>query len=903
MGRAIQSLIQFNRGIVSPLALARIDVKRIAMAAQTQTNWISRTIGYMFMRPGLQFIGEINGDLKTKMMRFVFAQDDVAQLEQTPNVMRVWINDALLSRPSVGTAVTNGTFPVDLTGWTNADDAGATSSWTAPNYMQLVGNGTAFAVRRQQVTVAGADVGIEHGIRIVIERGPVTLRIGSTVGGDEYLSETTLFTGTHSLSIVPTGSFYIQFSSRLTRKVWVSQCTIEAAGVVSVPTPWGATNLANIRYDQSGDVIFAACSGLQQRRIERRGARPNARGWSVVLYQANDGPFNVENTGTTTLTPSAITGNITIAASAALFNAKHVGALFSITSVGQQVTTTSAVSGTPTSSIRVTGVGDARTFSIVISGNNSTSTVDLQRSYDNATWASVALSSYTTNITTTANDGLENQIVYYRLNLTTRVAPDTITMTLRIGSGSIRGVIRVTDFTDSKNIGAEVLSDLGATSASMVWQEGNWSDLRGWPTSARLHEGRLWWSGKNGVWGSVSDAYDSFDQTIVGDSGPINRTIGSGPVDTIQWMASLKGLLLGAQGAEWTARASSLDEPLTPTSFNLKSSSNQGSGAVESLKVDQSCYFVNRSGVKVFDLSFDLRSYDYFANDLMKLCPELALGGIVRMDVQRLPETRVHCIRSDGVALVGVIDKAEEVICWQQVQTDGVIEDVAVLPAVTGGLEDQVYYVVQRTINGSTRRYLEKWAQETECRGDVLNKQADAFIVYQGVATTVISGLSHLEGKQVVVWADGADIGTDDSTSAWTQRYTVSGGSVTLASRVSNAVIGLAYTAPFLSAKIGLMGEVSPLNQQKRIGHIGMVLGYTHPRGVRYGAALDVTQMDDMPLIENGTQIGTTTEASYDENLIEFPGTWTTDARVALLGAAPRPCTVMGVTTDMLEFS
>jgi len=44
--------------------------------------------------------------------------------------------------------------------------------------------------------------------------------------------------------------------------------------------------------------------------------------------------------------------------------------------------------------------------------------------------------------------------------------------------------------------------------------------------------------------------------------------------------------------------------------------------------------------------------------------------------------------------------------------------------------EDQVYYVVNRTINGATVRYLEKWAKETDCRGGTLNKQADAFIIF-----------------------------------------------------------------------------------------------------------------------------------------------------------------------------
>jgi hypothetical protein len=412
----------------------------------------------------------------------------------------------------------------------------------------------------------------------------------------------------------------------------------------------------------------------------------------------------------------------------------------------------------------------------------------------------------------------------------------------------------------------------------------------------------MWWAGLNGVWGSVSDAYDSFDETFVGDAGPINRTIGSGPVDTINWLLSLKGLLLGAQGAEYSARASSLDEPLTPTNFNLKGGSTQGSKAVDALKIDQSGYFVGRSGVRLFELAFSLRDYDYTSTDATDIAPDLLRPGVTRMDAQRLPDTRVHCVRSDGTVAVMVVDKTEDVRCWIEVETDGLVEDVVTLPAADGDSDDQVYYVVNRTIGGSTVRYLEKWAQEINCRGGTLNQVADSHVVYAGSAATVITGLSHLEGEAVVVWADGADVGTDDSTETWTQTYTVSGGQITLATAASSVVVGLPYTAQFKSAKLGQATQMgSPLNQQKKIQHIGLILADMHPRGLKFGSGFDY--LDDMPLIEDGYEIGTATQASFDQNMIEFPGHWTTDLRVCLQAQAPRPCTVLAFTIDLKAYS
>lgn len=900
MAREIYPIYAFNRGVVDRRGLARVDVKRLAMAAQVQTNWMPKVLGSMSLRAGLQYIFGVLNNNVARYLKFIFATDDTALLELTANTMRISISDVILTRPAVASTITNGTFPTDLTGWTSYDDAGAVSSWAAPNYMQLVGTGTSRAIREQAVT--NSTPSVEHALRIVIARGPVTLRIGSTSGDDDYVSETVLNEGTHSIAFTPTGTFYVRFFSLLARRVLVSQCTIEAAGVVTLPTPWGASDLSNIRTDQSADVIFAACKSYRQRRIERRGVHPGGRSWSVVKYFSDNGPFQVQNLSPTTLTASAITGNITLTASLPMFKATHVGALFSLTSVGQDVKATGAANGVNTASIRVTGIGAARTFSVVITGDATVSTVNLQRSYDNATWANVPTLTWTANVSTTYTDGLENQIVFYRLQLTTRVAPDSVTMELIISSGSVRGVARVTDYTNSTMVGAEVLVSLGGVDPTTIWQEGQWSDKKGWPTAVRIHEGRMWWTGLNGVWGSISDAYDSFDETFVGDAGPINRTIGSGPVDTINWIVSLKGMLLGAQSAEYSVRASSLDEPLTPTNFNLKPSSTQGSGPVDGVKIDQNGYFVNRSNCKVFDLAFDLKAYDYFSTDLMELAPEIGLPGIVRMDCQRLPDTRLHCVRTDGTVIIAVINKAEDVLAWIPVTTNGFVEDVVILPAIAGNLDDQVYYVVRRTINGATVRYLEKWAQEIDCRGDKqLCKLADAHITYTGVAAKVITGLSHLEGQSVVVWADGADVGTDDTVVPWVQRYTVTGGQITLSSAVSNAVVGLGYTSQFQSSKLGSQGGVTPLNQQKKTHHLGLILADLHPRGVQFGPSFDY--LDDMPLIEDGTLIGTATETDYDQNFIEFPGTWTTDSRLCLQGQAPRPCTVVAATLDMDRYS
>lgn len=905
--RQIEALFSYNRGLVSPLGLARSDQKRISLAAEIMNNWIARVLGSMALRPGTQFIGAANLTTGIKYLPFIFATDDTALIEFTNAAMRVWINDVLLTRASVATVTVNGTFSGNITSWTDSSDSGAAISYASPNQLQLLGNGTAQAIASQAVTVAGPDLSTEHALRVTVNRGPVDVRIGTTLGAFDILSATGLDTGTHSLAFTPKATtIYIEMVSSKNYIVLMGGCVIESAGVVVLPSPYLIADLGNVRYDQSADIIFMACIGYQQRKVERRGVHPGGRSWSLCKYSPIDGPFQNENLTPTTITASALNGDVTLTASTPVFYATHVGALFSQNSLGQFVGATITAQNVFTGSIKVTGVGAARTFGVSATGFG-TVVVRIQSSTDNATWTDTT-NAYSANVSTSITDGLDNQIVYYRIGIKTgEYTSGTIVVNLAYSLGSILGIALITGYTDSTHVSARVVKDFGAITASNLWSEGSWSDKHGWPSAGRFHEGRLWWAGQNGIFGSVSDGFLSLDVTVVGDSGPIIRTIGSGPVDKVNWLLSLQRLLLGPQGSEYSARSSALDSPLTPTDFVLKICSTEGSSAVDPVKINQQGFYVDRTGIKVYRLDFDFSNYlspDYVSSDLTAIVPELGLPGIVRMAVQMKPEPRIHCVRSDGTVMIAIIDKIEDVTCWQTYSTNGNVEDVVVLPAALGSTEDQVYYAVMRTINSAGVLYLEKWAKETECRGGTLNKQADAFIVFtNSVPSPIVGGLNHLIGASVVVWADG--ICMADANDNIATFVVNASGQITLTNAgvpyvATTGIVGLPYTASWQSAKLGLQPSIaeSVLNQQKKIAHLGVVAAWFHPKGIQFGADFD--HMNDLPAVEQGAPIDQNViREDYDEQAFVFPGKWATDLRLCLLAAAPRPVTLLAATAAL----
>lgn len=893
--------LAFNRGLISPLALARADVKRTALSAEVMENCMPRVMGSMMLRPGLKYLGNSYLNAPTREIPFVFSVTDKAVIEFTDSAMVVYVDgDTLVTRNAVATTITNGNFNTDLTGWTDDDQPGGVSAWAAPNYMGFTGDGTNYAIREQHVVVAGGDLNVEQALRIVIARGPVTLMVGSTSGADDLVAQTDLGTGTHSLAFTPTGDYYVRFQSNLQRITYVDSCNVEAAGTMALPTPWVLADLGLIRFDQSADIIYVACNGLQQRQIERR----SPSSWSVVLYETNDGPFRVINTGSTTLAAAALNGNTTLTASANLFKTTHLGALFMLTSIGQSVQDTFSADNVFTNPIEVTGVTSSRNFALVITGLTGTgSTVKLQRSFgEPGTWIDGG-NVYTTDQSLTINDGLDNQIIYYRIGIEAGdYVAGTITASLSIASGSIVGVGRVTKVTDSTHVDVEVLTDFGNTSATVLWNEGSWSDFRGWPSAVQLFEGRMWWFGKDEADGSVVDAFNSFDPNAVGDSGPIQRSVGSGPVDSFQWALGLQRLLLGGQASEFTLQSTSFDEPLTPTNFNIKRASTQGSADVQAVPIDNRALFVQRGGTRVFELALNVTNYiyQYEPTDMTAIVPLVCYPGIVRMAIQRQPDTRLHCILSDGTVAVLIYDKVENVNAWLKISSTaagGVIEDVVVLPGDVGENEDHVYYVVMRTINGVSVRHRVQWAFELDCVGGTLNLQGDSFVTYSGAAVNVITGLGHMEGQQVVVWGDGKDLGTvTDDDGNRSQQYTVAGGQITLAGglTVENAMVGLYYEGRWQSGKLvqGQSPQGNTLTHHKLIDQLGIIQANAHINGLRYGPDFDT--LSDMPLVEDGeTMPPDTIWDAYDQEPFTFEGEWNTDARLCLLMSAPRPCTLL----------
>jgi hypothetical protein len=1013
MAKINAPLHSFNQGEVSKLALARADVAKLRLAAECQVNFMPWVLGPMMLRPGLLFVGEVAGDNPARLIPFVFSKSDTALIEATNNQFRVWLpgtspgTEQLLTRVAVGTTIADPNFGGG--GWTTANTTSGCTATIAGGVATLTATARGGLAQIQQtITVAGGDQGKEHGLRVVVTDGPVTIRIGSAAGLQDVMTQTAIDTGTHSLVFTPAvGTVYLQIESADTWSKTLTQCSIEPAGVVTVPTTWASSDLPNLRWDQSGDVIYVACYGQQQRMIQRRGTRPGARGWSFALYRSNNGPFNALPGANVTLTPSVQYGNGTLTASKPYFQLGHVGALFQLFSNGQSNQAVLGAADAYSTRVRISGLGaTARNYGWNVAGTY-VGTLTLQRSFDGPTsgftdvatagsgatgnpaqlvsstgtvWGATAVTQY-------GSPPLDNVIAWERVGFksgnytsgnATVVTVDYVGHQIGVfNTGGGYGICRVTGYTSPTVVSIEVLQPFSSLNATANWVESIWSGVQGWPSSVAFHEGRLWWFGPlaNAI-GSQSNNYtgyasqDAFGNPL-GEAGVIVEQLGSGDVDKIQWGLSLRGLLMGRERSIASARSQSFDDqPMTPTAFSVKDCSTNGAASLPAVKLDQKGIFVQQSGRRVYELFFNPQRFDYAARDLTRLNLDIGKAGFVDIAIQRQPDATVHLVRGDGQVAVLLNDEDDDVVAWTRLMTQGSVENVAVLPG--SGIEDTVYYVVNRTVGGGiTRRFIEKLALRDNCTGGAANQQADCATVYSD--SPVFNVVTPLPNTQVVVWADGAFIGTQTTDFAGNCQMpdglshsnivaglggslvigstlpflpnhtapnqifsapqgtlnvgtqyngqtaevfadiggtgemkhigplTVSLGAITLPNNqvASTIVAVIGYAAAFLSAKLAYAAQLgAALTQRKKIGHLGLVLYDTHYQGVQYGQRFDA--LDPLPLVEAGQSTPSgTIWPQYDEPMIEVPGDWNTDARLALFAQAPTPCTVGGAVIGM----
>jgi hypothetical protein len=236
------------------------------------------------------------------------------------------------------------------------------------------------------------------------------------------------------------------------------------------------------------------------------------------------------------------------------------------------------------------------------------------------------------------------------------------------------------------------------------------------------------------------------------DDDAISFRVAAREANTIRHLVPLGDLVMLTGSGEWRVTSVNSDV-LTPTTISVRTQSYIGANNVQPVIVNNNLIYAAARGGHVREMSYNDTAKGFVTGDLSLRAPHLFDGKtIVDAALAKSPTPVVWFVSSDGKLLGFTYVPEQQVGAWHWHDTDGTFESIAV---VAEGDEDALYAVVRRTINGQSKRYVERLASR------LFIDPEDAFFVdsgltYTGTAVATITGLGHLEGKTVNILVNGA---------------------------------------------------------------------------------------------------------------------------------------------------
>ena len=358
------------------------------------------------------------------------------------------------------------------------------------------------------------------------------------------------------------------------------------------------------------------------------------------------------------------------------------------------------------------------------------------------------------------------------------------------------------------------------------WRKAAWNSDNGYPAVATFYEQRLitgsTYEQPLNLWATKPASEDFGFKTPSADDDGLNIPLSSQQQNGIKWLKELGALVVGGTGAEFRVEGAS-GAALTPTTLLAKARSYHGSAALPALVVGNEILFAVRVGSEVRTLQYDEVSGN-LGQEISILANHLLEGlSISEWGVARTPNQHIWIVRSDGKLLTITYNKEQEIVAWGQHETDGTFESVCAIPTAT---VDGVYFIVKRTIDGQTKRYVEQLMPRITDEDTYDFFFVDSGLTYSGVPQDSFAGLDHLEGKTVSVLADGVVY----------LNKTVTNGIVNIDSEASLVHIGLAYNSDVETLNLEYAGNNGGSTQGKHKTVAAVNLQVNKSRGCFIGS-------------------------------------------------------------------
>jgi len=503
------------------------------------------------------------------------------------------------------------------------------------------------------------------------------------------------------------------------------------------------------------------------------------------------------------------------------------------------------------------------------------------------------------------------------------------------------GAVILTSVFSGGTASAIILDPFSASSATASWEYSSWGGVDGsgsYPTALGFHEQRLYTGGTtsepNKIYASETGDITQFALALGGSivaTSPFGIALSSTDLETIKWFSSGTSLFVGTDKSEYRLFGPDPQEAFSALNVSAIRETQTGSSDLSiSVRIDNSLYFVDASAVKIREYVFNENENAFRSNNVMRFADHMTkksftarLSDLTEIEFSLARFREVSQINEmyysntedllflkdvyAGLTVVAV-DRESALFCPTTLKLSGSLDDndfpkihsICILPRNPGysPVGDQLYMVVERTINSSQKFTIEKiflsqFAQEDlnpEFSSGLSSGPPDLPVyvdgavlrVGSGTPTTTLSGLDHLEGEVLDILADGIFVG----------QKTVSSGSITLDTAATIIIAGLPMTATIQTLRLdagsafGAAGRDGTSQRAiKRIDEV--MLRVSDTVHLNIGERLD--NMQEINFRDPGANPGDPIALFTGDKLVKPRNTWNRDQKLFITSTKPYP--------------
>lgn len=927
----------FSGGEIAPALYARVDISKYQTGLRTLRNFFVMRHGGATNRPGTKFVGEVNNSSQvSRLIPFVFSQTVTYILEFADKKVRFIRNGAYITE----TATT-------ISSVTQADPAVVTTS-SAHGYSS-----------DDEVAISGIS-----GMTELNGRNFKITVLSSTTFSLKYMDGTD----------VDSSAFTAYSSGGSAEKVY------------EVDTVYAEDQLFDVQFIQSADVMTLVHPYYAPKEL----SRTSATSWTftdITIAPSISAPSGVGSSGG----PSGSKSFTYVVTSIKEETLEE--SLVSSETTRSSVDTPTAASPITVSWSAVTGAQEYNVYKkqngvyYLLGVAGSTSFEDIGAETDTTITAPINVDVF--NATSSSITGI------------TQADPAVVTY-----SGSdvwsngdeviITGVVGMTEINSvpylvaNLNTGSNTFeltdldgNDIDASGFTAYSSGGTVTKIGAYPSTVTYYQQRLSFANSEDfpekIWTSKIGQFKNFTKSSpIQDDDAITFQIAGRQVNEVKHLIDLSQLVVFTQSGEWTVGGDD-SGILRPTSINPKQQSYYGANKMQPIPIGKSALYVQARGSVVRDLGYEFSVDGYSGNDLTIFSAHLFDDySLSDWAYQQIPHSVVWVVRSDGTLLALTYVREQSLIAWSRHDFDGgTVESVASVPE---GDEDALYVIVKRTIDGSTKRYVERFYTRN-ITNIVDAKFMDSYLTYDGrntssttmtltsaggwtytdtltltasssyftsddvgnqihltgsdgtlirftigayssgtvvtgtahktvpasMQSTAISswsravdevtGLWHIEGEQVSVFADGFVAASPNNASYST--VTVANGAITLDKPYSVIHVGLPYLADIETLNIDTLQSETLTDKDKNVQNVTVFV--EESRGIWAGPEPPTSDTSD-PL-ENLTEYKLRNDEGYDSPVelktdsvnVNITSEWNSGGRVFIRQVDPVPLSVLAI--------